>query len=101
MYQLEQCGVRNLSTGAFIPEDLSNYDWQVYLQWLNKGNTPKAYSNTFELEMQKNAIQKQIDVLEQKQSRALREFVLDANNKTAKQKLKDIDDQIKVLSVEL
>jgi hypothetical protein len=29
-------------TGIFIPKDLSNTDYQEYLEWVAAGNTPEA-----------------------------------------------------------
>jgi hypothetical protein len=32
--------VQRLSDGAFIPFDNDNVDYQKYLEWVSKGNTP-------------------------------------------------------------
>lgn len=32
--------VQNLETTSFIPFDLANKDYQAYLAWVAKGNTP-------------------------------------------------------------
>lgn len=39
-YQLTKTGVRLTATGAGIPHDIGNKDWQTYLQWVKDGNTP-------------------------------------------------------------
>jgi hypothetical protein len=46
MYQITKdkfnvdCGVLR-EDGAFIPFDPANTDYQVYLKWLEEGNTPE------------------------------------------------------------
>lgn len=40
MYKLIDGGVILLATGATIPEDPTNADWQEYLAWVALGNTP-------------------------------------------------------------
>jgi hypothetical protein len=37
----EPSSVQNLETGAFIPFDPDNTDYQEYLEWLAEGNTPQ------------------------------------------------------------
>ena len=37
----EPCGVYHLETKTFIPLDEANTDYQEYLEWVAKGNTPE------------------------------------------------------------
>lgn len=34
-------GVIESTSGKFIPFDENNFDYKVYLKWLEKGNTPE------------------------------------------------------------
>lgn len=34
--------VKNTETNSFIPFDPSNKDYQEYLEWIAKGNTPEV-----------------------------------------------------------
>lgn len=44
-YKLHPSGALNQETGAYIPEDVGNHDWQEYQAWLDVGNTPEPYMN--------------------------------------------------------
>ena len=39
-YKLRDVGVLDTETGASIPNDEGNRDWQKYLAWVAEGNTP-------------------------------------------------------------
>jgi len=39
-YQLQESGVIDRETGASIPNDPANTDWQEYQRWLVEGNIP-------------------------------------------------------------
>jgi hypothetical protein len=36
----KETGIQRVLDGACIPFDPANTDYQAYLKWLNKGNTP-------------------------------------------------------------
>ena len=38
--------VQQISTGAFIPFDKANADYQEYLEWVAKGNQPEEADET-------------------------------------------------------
>tara|TARA_R100000406_G_scaffold42818_1_gene28617 strand:+ start:1081 stop:1248 length:168 start_codon:yes stop_codon:yes gene_type:complete len=40
LYECEPHAVRFVETGAYIPFDPANRDYQEYLEWLAEGNTP-------------------------------------------------------------
>lgn len=58
MYQLTNDGVLNLDTGASIPAALDNRDWNEYLQWLAKGNSPLPACDDCLGEAKERAIEK-------------------------------------------
>ena len=39
-YKLQESGVQDIETTAFIPNDPKNTDWQEYQKWLAEGNIP-------------------------------------------------------------
>jgi hypothetical protein len=46
-YKLENpFGVIDLDTKCWIPFDPANTDYQVYLKWLEEGNTPEPAEGT-------------------------------------------------------
>lgn len=78
------------SDNAHIPTDDNNVDYQDYKKFLSDGNVPdKAILDNVN---ENNLTLSKIDALEQKQHRAIREFLL--GDDTAKIKIKDIDAQI-------
>jgi hypothetical protein len=60
-YKLQQGGVREIESGAFIPNCAGNTDWQEYQKWLSKGNTPKPEFSQAELDAKAVQAQKQAD----------------------------------------
>jgi len=40
-YELTENGVKDLETGAFIPNAEGNRHWKEYQAWLAEGNTPR------------------------------------------------------------
>jgi hypothetical protein len=38
--------IQNTETKAFIPKDEANTDYQEYLKWVAKGNTPEEADET-------------------------------------------------------
>lgn len=51
-YKLSGDGVQDIETGAIIPNDLGNRDWQEYLEWFAEGNTPDPQFTQEELDQQ-------------------------------------------------
>ncbi len=47
--------IKRLSDEAFIPPDQGNADYQEYLEWLAKGNTPEPAFTPEELEAKQKA----------------------------------------------
>tara|TARA_A100001234_G_scaffold125366_1_gene109932 strand:- start:130 stop:294 length:165 start_codon:yes stop_codon:yes gene_type:complete len=41
LYECEPHAVRLVETGALIPFDPDNKDYQEYLEWVAEGNTPE------------------------------------------------------------
>ncbi len=60
-YKLEQGGVREIESGAFIPICEGNTDYQEYKKWLAKGNTPKPEFSQVELDAKAVMAQKQAE----------------------------------------
>lgn len=44
-YGNPQDAVQHIESTTIIPFDLDNVDYQRYLEWLDKGNTPKPAEN--------------------------------------------------------
>ena len=63
MYQLTESGVLKIDENMHIPNEPLNRDWQEYLIWLSKGNTPDPIPGPTEEEVMRYNIDKRNSML--------------------------------------
>lgn len=91
-------GVIRKSDNAFIPADPANADYAAFLKWQADGGVPDQ-ADALPLSAINAPVLTDIEALENKTLRAIREYIL--GDTTAKDRLKVVDNEIAALRAAL